>query len=73
MDKLTFSEAMSSNRYFDKPTRSEFQRQMREALRTAKQRCRNKILVQHKRHTGNHRYDLWNDDEQETQEERADE
>lgn len=73
MDKLTFSEAMSSNRYSDKPTRSEFQRQMREALRTAKQRCRSKTLVQHKRHTGNHRYALWNDDEQETQEERADE
>lgn len=67
---VSFSEAVSSNHYFDKPTRSEFQRQIREALRTAKERCRSKTRMRRMRHAGNQRRDFWNDD---PEEERVDE
>ncbi|CAL1672681.1 unnamed protein product [Lasius platythorax] len=75
---IAIFEAVSSNRYFDKPTRSEFQRQIREALRTAKERCRSRARMRRIRRTGNHRRDFWSDDVQEEireeiHEERADE
>nr|XP_012214534.1 PREDICTED: uncharacterized protein LOC105667362 [Linepithema humile] len=70
---IAIYEAISSNRYFNKPTRSEFQLQIREALRTAKERCRSKA---HKRRTrtDNHRHDFWSDDvPEQIEDERADE
>ncbi|XP_032690531.1 uncharacterized protein LOC116853509 [Odontomachus brunneus] len=39
---IAIYEAVCGNRHFSKPTRAEFQAQMREAIRTAKQRCRNR-------------------------------
>lgn len=38
-----FSEGVCRNQYFQKPTRSEFQAHMREALRVAKERHRNRM------------------------------
>lgn len=38
----SFSEAVSNNQHFQKPTRHDFQAQIREALRTAKERQRHR-------------------------------
>jgi hypothetical protein len=64
-----FSEAASSNRYIKKPTRSEFQRQMREALRATKERCRSKTCMRRTRR--DQRRDFWNDDVVEENEEES--
>lgn len=60
---LAIYEAVCNNRYFDKPTRSEFQSHMKETLRTAKERCRSRR--NNPRRGGCNARDFWNDDEEE--------
>lgn len=59
---------MCENRYFNKPTRSEFQTLMREALRAAKERCRHRIRGARKQVSNSRTRDFWNDEPQERQE-----
>jgi len=61
---ISFSEAVSNNRHFEKPTRSDFQMHMREALRTAKERLRHRLRGS-RTQTANfmiRRQDFWNDE-----------
>ncbi|XP_070169517.1 uncharacterized protein [Polyergus mexicanus] len=58
-------EAVCSNRHFEKPTRSEFQLQFREALRTAKERLRHRMRDRRTRSNNCERRinrNLWNDE-----------
>jgi len=59
---IFFSEAICNNRYFEKPTRSEFQAQMREALRTAKGRLQSKIRGPRKQPGDGINRNFWNDE-----------
>ncbi|KAL0098964.1 hypothetical protein PUN28_020907 [Cardiocondyla obscurior] len=64
-------DAMCRNPHIEKPQRSEFQRQMRTALKTAKERYRHRQRNQQRPAIGrpNQRRDLRNDDHAETEEE----
>jgi len=42
LSSISFSESLCRSRHFEKPTRSEFQTYMREILRTAKEKYRNR-------------------------------
>lgn len=67
---VSFSEAVCCNKYFDKPTRSEFQTQMKDALRTAKERHRSKVRGPNRRAQINApsiQRDFWNDEEENQQ------
>lgn len=55
-------EAVSNNKYFKKPNRSEFQTHMREALRTAKERNRSRRNNNRRLQSGR---DYWDDEETE--------
>lgn len=64
--KITFSfsrvEGVSSNSHFEKPTRAEFQVKMREALRIAKERLRQRTRGPRiQGGNGRNRRDFWND------------
>lgn len=61
---VSFPEAVCRNRHFEKPTRSEFQAHMREALRVAKERCRNKMRGSRTRTAVRRdtRRDFWSDE-----------
>lgn len=61
---MFFSEATCRNKYFKKPTRSEFQRQIREALRTAKERCRSKRRGPRSRAADPRIRTFWNEEEE---------
>lgn len=62
---ISFPDAVCSNRNFAKPTRSEFQLVMREALRTAKERLRHRVRCPHAPpvadQEGRIRRDFWDD------------
>lgn len=61
---LYFLDGVCQNKHFEKPTRSEFQIQMREALRMSKERHRSrsrKKPVSRDRNARIHR-NLWNDE-----------
>jgi len=62
-----FSEAVCTNRHFEKPTRSEFQMQFREALRTAKERLRHRLRGSRIRPNNRERINrrLWSDEQPE--------
>lgn len=59
---ISVSEAMCDNINFSKPTRSKFQAQMRDALRTAKERYRHKARGD-KQPADRNRRNLWADEE----------
>jgi len=60
---ISFSEAVCNNKHFEKPTRSEFQAQMKKALRTAKERLRSKMRPRKQFVTDvTIRRNMWNDD-----------
>ncbi|XP_036146328.1 uncharacterized protein LOC118646786 [Monomorium pharaonis] len=63
-------EAVCRNRYFEKPTRSEFQACMKEALRTAKERHRSRTRGPRPRRAAREqiRRDLWNDEREDDNE-----
>lgn len=59
---------MCNNKHFDKPTRSEFQAHMREALRTAKERLRSKTRGHRMQMVNNrNRRNLWSDERSDTE------
>ncbi|XP_070169803.1 uncharacterized protein [Polyergus mexicanus] len=63
---MAIYEAVCSNQHFQKPTRSEFQRLFREALRTAKERLRHRMRDPRTRPINRERrINLWNDEEPE--------
>lgn len=61
---VSFPEAVCKNRYFQKPTQSEFQAQMRETLRVAKERYRSRMRGPRARRVEATRInrDLWSDE-----------
>ncbi|CAL1677372.1 unnamed protein product [Lasius platythorax] len=63
---MAIYEAVCFNQHFERPTRSEFQVQFREALRTAKERLRHRIRDSRTRSINrvrrNINRDLWNDE-----------
>ncbi|EZA51523.1 THAP domain-containing protein, partial [Ooceraea biroi] len=67
-------EAVCGNQHFNKPTRSEFQTHMREALRSAKERLRHKLRGPRTEAADarNHRRDFWSDEQPEMEEIAAD-
>lgn len=67
---ITFlAEAVCKNRHFQKPTRTEFQTQAKEALRAAKERARKKLLGPRARMSNPRDRDFWNDGVEREQEE----
>ncbi|XP_011705890.1 PREDICTED: uncharacterized protein LOC105461097 [Wasmannia auropunctata] len=62
-------EAVCKNRHFEKPTRSEFQTQAKEALRAAKERARNKLRGPRARMPRNRHF--WDDQPLEREQEEA--
>ncbi|XP_067215271.1 uncharacterized protein [Linepithema humile] len=63
---MAIYDGVCNNRHFQKPTRSEFQAQMKEILRTAKERLRHKRRGPRTQSTANRRRihrDLWNDEQ----------
>ncbi|XP_070167936.1 uncharacterized protein [Polyergus mexicanus] len=62
---LAIYNAVCNNRYINNPTRSEFQAQMREALRTGKERWRSRARGPGSTHPVNPRpRDCWSDERQ---------
>ncbi|KAM0735059.1 hypothetical protein ACS0PU_011172 [Formica fusca] len=61
---MAIYDGVCQNRHFEKPTRSEFQMQMREALRMSKERHRSRSRKKTIPHGGGARIqrDLWNDE-----------
>lgn len=61
--------AVCKYRHFQKPTRTEFQTQAKEALRAAKERTRKKLLRPHARMSNPRDRDFWDDGAEREQEE----
>jgi len=63
LSSISFSESLCRSRHFEKPTRSEFQTYMRETLRTAKERFRNRTRNPRARAQKERiQQDFWNDE-----------
>lgn len=66
---VLFSDATCKNRYFEKPTRSEFQQCMKEALRAAKERVRSRSRgPRTPAARKNVRRNFWNEEEKDEEE-----